>query len=74
MLVIDEHIAIGRTGDGHDYRGDHENEFVAFIEPCIPELLGAGLARGPIVRQAVKRYVVHWNIIWNTIFHHGLRR
>ena len=39
--VIDQHIAIGRTGDGHDYRWDYENEFGAFVEPCIPELLRA---------------------------------
>ena len=51
MSVIDQHISIGRTGDRHDDRRDHENEFGAFIEPCISELLRVRLARGPAVRQ-----------------------
>jgi hypothetical protein len=33
-----------------------------------------GFARGPIAWQVIKGYVVHWNIIWNSVLYHGLRR
>jgi hypothetical protein len=42
--MIDQHITIRRTGDRHDDRRDHENEFGAFIEPCISERLRVDFA------------------------------
>ena len=74
VTVINQHIAIGRAGDRHDNRRDHKNKFVAPIEPCIPELLRVGLARGPVAWQIAKRYFVRRNIIRDDILHHGLRR
>ena len=72
--VIDQNIAVGRAGDWHDDRRDHENEFGAFIEPCIPERLRVSFVQSPIARQGVKRYAAHRNIIWNDVLHHGLGR
>ena len=48
VTVINQHIAIGRGGDGYDDRRDHENERRAFIDPYISECLRVGFARGPI--------------------------
>jgi len=67
-------FAIGRACDRYDDGRNHENEFGAFIEPRISERLCVGFAQGPIVRQLAKRYVVNWNIIWNSVLYHGLRR
>src|SRR5215471_13393627 len=58
VTVINQHIAIGRAGDRHDDRRDQKDKLVALIEPCIPELLRVGLARGPVARQIAKRYVM----------------
>ena len=72
--MINQRIVIGRGGNRHDDGRHYQNEFGAFFEPCISECLSVGFARSPVARQVIKRYVVHWNIIWNSVLYHGLRR